>query len=185
MHRLGELRDIRNDELELMLSWRNAPDVRKNMYTQHEISFNEHVSWWNSIQSRTDQKYFMYEVEDQPCGIVAFNKIDLLNENSLWAFYASPDAAKGTGSRMELLALEYAFSKLNLNKLNCEVLEFNTPVIKLHQKFGFKVEGILRQQYKNHQEYLDIYQLGILADEWNGVRNEMLEKLVKISERKS
>lgn len=185
MHRLGELRNIRNDELELMLSWRNAPDVRKNMYTQHEISLNEHISWWNSIQSRADQKYFMCEVENKPCGIVAFNQIDLLNKNSLWAFYASPDAAKGTGSRMEFLALEYAFCDLNLNKLNCEVLAFNTPVIKMHQKFGFKVEGILRQQYRNQQEYLDIYQLGILADEWKQLRNEMLEKLVKISERKS
>lgn len=185
MHRLGELRDIKDDELELMLSWRNAPGVRKNMYTQHEISLSEHLSWWNSIKTRVDQKYFMYEAEGKPCGIVAFNKIDLHNENTSWAFYASSDAAKGTGSRMEFLAIEYVFFELNLNKLNCEVLAFNSPVIKLHQKFGFKVEGIIRQQYKIEREYSDVYQLGILAEEWKELREDMLEKLIKLSERKS
>lgn len=185
MHRLGQLRSIRNDELELMLSWRNAPAVRKNMYTQHEISLNEHISWWQNIKSKADQKYFMYELNGHPWGIVAFNKFDSINENSLWAFYASPEAPRGTGSRMEFLALELAFFEFNLNKLNCEVLAFNTPVIKLHQKFGFKVEGIIRQQYKINQEFVGIYRLGILADEWSELRTGMLEKLIKMGERKS
>lgn len=184
MHRLGELRTIKDAELELMLSWRNALAVRKNMYTQHKISFNEHLSWWDRIRTRVDQKYFMYEIDGKPCGIVAFNKIDLHNKNSSWAFYASPHAAKGTGSRMEFLALECAFSELSLHKLNCEVLAFNIPVIKLHQKFGFKVEGIIRQQYIIEQNYSDVYQLGILAEEWKELRKNMLDKLVKLSERK-
>ena len=184
MHRIGKLRDIKNEELELMLSWRNAPSVRANMYTQHEIKLSEHLAWWSSIKKRTDQKYFMFEVEGKPCGVVAFNKIDLVNKNSLWAFYASPDAVRGTGSRMELLALDYAFFEMNLHKLNCEVLAFNTPVIKLHQKFGFKVEGVLRDQHKFESEYSDVYQLGILANEWSQVRANMLEKLIKLSERK-
>lgn len=184
MHRIGKLRDLKNEELELMLSWRNAPSVRANMYTQHEISFNEHVAWWSSIKNRVDQKYFMFETEDKPCGIVAFNQIDFMNNNSLWAFYASPDAVKGTGSRMEFLALDYAFSEMNLHKLNCEVLAFNTQVIRLHQKFGFKIEGILREQYKVESNYSDIYLLGILADEWSQVRTSMLEKLLTFSGRK-
>lgn len=41
---------------------------------------------------------------------------------------------------MEYLALEYAFKDMGLHKLFCEVLAFNAPVIKLHQKFGFKIE---------------------------------------------
>ena len=40
---LGGLRGIKEDELELMLSWRNAPKVRENMYTRHEISLSEHL----------------------------------------------------------------------------------------------------------------------------------------------
>lgn len=178
--KLGSLRTIKPDELELMLAWRNAPNVRANMYTRHEISLNEHLAWWNRIQARADQCYFMYESEDTPTGIVAFNDIDTTNSNSAWAFYASPQAPKGTGSRMEFLALEYAFKELQLQKLCCEVLAFNSPVIKLHQKFGFKVEGILREQHRLDNHFVDIYRLGILAPEWLQVRDAMLVKLLQL-----
>jgi UDP-4-amino-4,6-dideoxy-N-acetyl-beta-L-altrosamine N-acetyltransferase len=178
---LGMLRAIKSDELELMLSWRNAGAVRANMYTRHEISLEEHLAWWSRIQARRDQQYLMYERRDVALGVVAFNGIDTVNKNSSWAFYASPDAPKGTGSRMEFLALEKAFGELQLHKLYCEVLAFNVPVIKLHEKFGFKVEGVLRGQHLMDGTYVDVYRLGLLFDEWSGKREEMLDKLIKQS----
>ena len=58
--KLGCLRAIKPEELELMLSWRNAPSVRANMYTRHEIRLAEHRAWWERIQTCADQQYFMY-----------------------------------------------------------------------------------------------------------------------------
>lgn len=179
--KIGALRTIKPEELELMLSWRNAPGVRANMYTRHEISLAEHLAWWDRIQSRSDQQYFMYEYEGLPSGIVAFNGIDAANQNSSWAFYSSPHAPKGTGSRMEFLALELAFKQIRLHKLYCEVLAFNIPVVRLHEKFGFKIEGILRDQHKTEDTFVDIYRLGILASEWAAKREEMLIKIVQPS----
>lgn len=179
--KLGNLRAIRPEELMLMLSWRNAPSVRVNMYTQEEISQDEHIAWWERIQKRTDQKYFMYEFQDNPLGIVSFNGIDKNSKNSAWAFYASPDAPKGTGSRMEYLAIEHAFNVMQLRKLFCEVLEFNSPVIKLHEKFGFKVEGIFREHYKMNNKFFDIYRLGIFESEWEKRRNSILIKFLQFS----
>lgn len=173
MSSLGKLRAIKANELELMRSWRNEPDVRKNMYTQHEISNEEHMAWWSRTSQRDDQKYFMYERSSTPLGIVGFTLIDQSNSNCSWAFYSAPGAPRGTGSRMEFLALEYVFGALNMHKLYCEVLAFNTAVIKLHQKFGFKVEGILRQQYNSNDEYIDIIRLGLLEDEWMQNREKM------------
>lgn len=160
-----------------MLSWRNAPAVRANMYTRHEISEEEHRAWWSRTCQRTDQLYFMYEQENQPLGIVGITAIDVLNSNCSWAFYASPDAPKGTGSRMEYLTLEYVFGVLKLQKLYCEVLAFNTPVIKLHQKFGFAVEGVLRKHHLVEGAYVDIHRLGLLQAEWDNMRLDMLNKL--------
>lgn len=178
---LGRLRAIKPEELELMLSWRNAPSVRANMYTRHEISLAEHLAWWERIQTRADQHYLMYEHQGTPFGIVAFNGIDAINQNSSWAFYSSPAATNGTGSRMEYLALEHSFSGIRLHKLCCEVLAFNAPVIRLHEKFGFKVEGILREQHKTDDAFVDVYRLGMLASEWAAKREEMLRKLLLLS----
>jgi UDP-4-amino-4,6-dideoxy-N-acetyl-beta-L-altrosamine N-acetyltransferase len=178
MSDLGLLRDIADEELELMRTWRNAPAVRANMYTQHEISNEEHLTWWEKTKNRIDQKYFMYETAGHASGIAAFTSIDMQNRNAAWAFYASPSALKGTGSKMEFLMLEYAFGKLKLQKLYCEVLAFNTPVIKLHQKFGFNIEGIFRRQKKVDDDFVDIYRLGILAPEWLEQRQAMHIKLL-------
>ncbi|WP_286714662.1 UDP-4-amino-4,6-dideoxy-N-acetyl-beta-L-altrosamine N-acetyltransferase [Marinobacter sp. tcs-11] len=176
----GTIRLIQDSELELMLAWRNEPSVRENMYTTHEISLGEHQAWWAKVKESDVHKYFIYEQDKQALGVVGFTGIDQANGNSSWAFYASPSAPRGTGSRMELLALNYAFDELKLHKLCCEVLAFNTPVIKLHEKFGFKVEGILRDQYKRDDKYVDIYRLGLLADEWAEQRPKMQEKLIRL-----
>lgn len=175
----GQLRAIRSSELGMMLSWRNAPSVRANMYTRHEISMAEHLAWWERTRQRRDQQYFMYEREGYPRGIVGFTSIDPVSRNAAWAFYASPDAPKGTGSRMEYLALEHAFSELALHKLYCEVLAYNTPVLQLHSKFGFKVEGIFRDHHLVEQVFVDVHRLGMLAAEWQDLRTTVAARLAQ------
>lgn len=177
MPSLGRLRDIQTPELEQVLAWRNAPSVRQHMYTRHLISLDEHLAWWDRTRQRSDQRYFMYEHHDQPLGVVGFTAIDTTHRNASWAFYASPDAPPGTGSRMELLALDHAFGPLGLHKLHCEVMSTNPGVIRLHQKFGFQVEGVLREHHLYDDRFIDIHRLGLLAPEWQARREDMLAKL--------
>lgn len=177
---LGRLRPIVNSELELVRSWRNEPAVRKNMYTTHEISEAEHRAWWASMQGRSDCQYFMYDLGDRPEGVVGFTQIDSQQQHAFWAFYASPQAQKGTGGRMEYLALEHAFSDLKLRKLNCEVLSFNAAVIKLHQKFGFSEEGVFRAHHRLEVGWADVHRLAIFAEHWESQREEMYLKLCSL-----
>lgn len=168
---MGHLRAIRDDELDMMLGWRNAPSVRQHMYNQEEIPRQTHLAWWERIRNREDYQYFIYENEGTPRGIVAFTAINRAQSNSAWAFYADPDAPKGTGSQMEFAALEHAFNVLGLHKLHCEVLSSNTAVIRLHEKFGFQVEGVLREEFFLDNKFIDIVRLGILHCEWQDARS--------------
>jgi len=181
MSDFGRLRCIEDFELALMLSWRNDPRVRSNMYTRHEISMDEHLAWWDRYRNQQDQIYLMYEKSGMPLGIVAFNSIDLVSRHAFWAFYADPDAPQGVGSFMELLALDYAFDELNLHKLSCEVLAFNARVIRLHQKFGFSVEGVFRSHHLGDGAFVDVYRLGMLEDEWPEKRGQLLGKIERLN----
>lgn len=179
--RLGILREIREDELEMMLAWRNEPATRSKMYTRHKISLPEHLAWWARIQQSDSHIYFMYEYRGAPSGIVGFTQIDRVNRNASWGFYAAPDAARGTGSRMEFLALEKVFGPLGLHRLHGEVLAFNSVAIRLHQKFGFKTEGILREHHFVDGEFVDVHRIGLLASEWAEKREEMRSKLERLA----
>lgn len=176
---IGEFRSISIDMLDTVLEWRNAPKVRANMYTRHEISRQEHHDWWNRVAQASDKRYVLYQRGSEPLGVVGVTNIDRENGHACWAFYASPEAPPGTGSRMEFLALDYVFRELRLHKLYCEVLSFNTPVIKLHLKFGFQVEGTFREQHKTDEGFVDIVRLGMLAQEWETSREKMFEKLTQ------
>lgn len=177
MKSLGILRPINDNEIETIRTWRNSSGVRMNMYSQHEITLAEHEKWWARIKDSTTHKYFMYEANGAAMGVVGFNEVDQHNQHSFWAFYSSPDAVRGTGVNMEFLAIEYAFNTLSLHKLSCEVLSYNTAVIKLHRKFGFEVEGVFRQHRKIDLQFVDVYRLGLLSYEWSNMREKMLTKI--------
>ena len=174
---IGLLREIRNNEVELMLSWRNAPNVRANMYTHHEISLSEHLTWWERTKKNKHHHYFMYEHHSVPLGIVALTEIDLIAKSSSWAFYAAPGAPTGTGSKMEFLTLDYAFDTLGLQALDCEVLSFNIPVLKLHEKFGFQVVETVKNGHNTGSQYYDIYKLQLTASDWKQFRPLMLKRV--------
>ncbi|WP_394135651.1 UDP-4-amino-4,6-dideoxy-N-acetyl-beta-L-altrosamine N-acetyltransferase [Aliivibrio fischeri] len=172
-------KSIEEKDLEMILEWRNAPFVRKNMYTSHEIKLSEHINWYKSISKDMSKQYFIVAIDDVPVGVVGFSEINKVKGIATWAFYTSSDAPRGSGSYIEYYALEYAFNDLGLHKLRCEVLGFNQSVIKLHQKFNFMIEGKLRDAFFNEEEelYHDIYHLGILSSEWQIQREIMRNKL--------
>jgi RimJ/RimL family protein N-acetyltransferase len=68
---------------------------------------------------------------------------------------------------MEFFALSYAFEVLGIRKLCCEVFLFNTNVIKLHEKFGFKKEGHFTKHYSKNDIYEDIVCLAKFKDNWS------------------
>ncbi|WP_039462119.1 UDP-4-amino-4,6-dideoxy-N-acetyl-beta-L-altrosamine N-acetyltransferase [Vibrio navarrensis] len=172
-----EFTALSQSDLEMILEWRNAPEVRSKMYTSHEITLAEHQSWFRHLQEDKSKIYFLVRLNDEPVGVVGFSEINKVKGIATWAFYASPKAPRGTGSLMEYHALEYAFNELKLHKLRCEVLGFNSTVIKLHKKFGFQEEGVHREAFHDGDTYHDIVHLGIFEQEWIDAREELKIKL--------
>lgn len=154
------------EDLKLVLSWRNRPEVRNNMYTSHIISWQEHTSWFARIQNDQTAKYFIYLAGDKPAGVIYFTNIRILSKNAFWGFYAGDNAPLGTGVNMEYEALSYAFDKMDLHKLNCEVIGSNTSVINMHRKVGFKIEGEFRDFHHDGSYFHNVVRLGMLQDEW-------------------
>ena len=171
---------MNDQDLSLVLDWRNQENVRKYMYTNHIISKSEHEAWWESIKSRNDIIPLIFEFESQPNAFVSFSDITRSNQNASWAFYLSPSAKRGIGSLVEFFAIKYAFENLKLHKLKCEVLETNSSVIKLHKKFGFIEEGVFREEHRIEGRYIDIFRLGLLKLEWYQTSEKLHQKLIKI-----
>lgn len=161
------LRPLRDEDLAMILVWRNHPAVRRNMYNTHEITMAEHLAWWARTVNDPSARYFVYEDEGDPSGVVGFTQINTANRSASWAFYAREGARRGIGTRMEVAALSLAFGELGLSKLSCEVLSHNLRVVRMHQKFGFRIEGVFRCHHQVGDLRLDVYRLAMLAKDWH------------------
>ena len=172
---------LTENDLELILPWRNAPAVRKAMYTHHEISPEEHRAWFQRIRQDPRKRWYLYRnTEGTPQGVVYFTELDFVQRTGLWGFYVKPAAKSGTGTRMEYAALELAFGDLNLHKLNCEVLANNMAVVNLHKKVGFIQEGLFREQHFDGTRRFDVVRLGMLASEWQYHRDLLSARIKQL-----
>ena len=168
------LRQLEESDLPLILEWRNDETVRKNMYTDHIITIEEHKLWYANLNQRNDQLYFICECNEKPIGVVNFVQLDLHNHCAYWGFYLGGEQPPGRGAAMDYIALEYAFSIMKLCKLCCEVFIFNKGVIKLHQKFGFHEERVLKAHVIKAGQPEDVVSLALLSSDWESKKNKLL-----------
>jgi len=66
--------------------------------------------------------------------------------------------------------IKYAFEKMNLHRLEAEVIEYNKVSIALVEKLGFKLEGTLREGKFNEGKFWNIFRFGLLVDEYKELK---------------
>ncbi|MDH5573371.1 MAG: UDP-4-amino-4,6-dideoxy-N-acetyl-beta-L-altrosamine N-acetyltransferase [Gammaproteobacteria bacterium] len=142
------LREIQREDLEIILQWRNHPNVRKAMFTDHEITLEEHLAWWNRVKDDNTKLNLILEYEDKPVGVLNF--YDMKDGECVWGFYLDNWTERNRQSlfkiwdAMEREALDYAFNISGCKRLLGETFEFNSAVLQMHYRYGFK----------KHDEYM-------------------------------
>jgi len=168
------LREVIDSDLGMILDWRNAEAVRKNMYTNHLISVEEHRNWWERERVNERTRVLICQLDLIDVGVVTFTNYSGVGGVASWAFYSS--GQRGVGAAMERAAMDYAFDILEVRKLECEVLDFNSAVIKFHLKHGFCEEGVFRDAYLREGKLYDIHRLAIRAEDWTKIVRPALDK---------
>ena len=159
------LRDMQVDDLEMVRSWRNHPDVRRHMLTQHEISAEEHAQWFKRIQQDPQRHVVLVHEHQQPLGLVHFTPVNAQGVVD-WGFYLTPQAPKGSGGKLARMALDFAFKQQGWHKVCGQVISSNAASRRFHLKLGFSLEGVLRQQALIRHEWLSLWCFGLLSSEW-------------------
>jgi|GEM_PF-1349480 len=135
---------ISDTELQDILRWRNHPTVRQVMFTNHEISWEEHLRWWNSVKSDPSREVLLFSYQDQPIGVVQLFDIDAAAKTCHWGFYLDNKALHDNVLRMQIWlrleqeTIDYVFNHLGYQTLICETLLSNTSVVAIHRRFGFQ-----------------------------------------------
>ena len=166
LYRLKDICECSVQQQLAVLEIRNQPGVKQCMYTDHDIDVNEHLSWLATLVNNEQQKVFAVLKNDQPVGVVSVNDIDLKHSKADFAIYLDEPERVLLAVPLEFTLINYVFDHLELQKLNCQVLDSNTTVVKLHQRFGFIEEGYLRSNISKDDSRVGVYYLGLTREDW-------------------
>lgn len=166
------LRPLRERDInERYLSWINDKEITKYMET---CMFPTSLAQLQNYYKRPDKSKtdVMFAIVDKKkkrfIGTVKLGNINwvhrfaflgiMIGEKKYWN--------KGYGREACRLLLEYAFRRLNLNKVILGVYEVHRSGIKAYKKAGFKIEGRLKRILSFEGRYVDKIFMGISRDEF-------------------
>lgn len=162
---------------------RNEDSVRKVMYTDHIIDVNEHLNWINRLKQDNKQIVFAIIDKSGPLGIVSVNAVDRLHKKADWAYYLTEKERGGLGAALEFAIINFVFDAVGIEKLNCEVIEGNSTVVKLHKKFLFKEEGFRESNIIKSGNRIGVHFLGLTKHSWVTGRESLYNKYKKVFQK--
>ena len=110
---------------------------------------------------------FRIERDNKLIGELKFHSIRWFNRKAMLSVILIEEyQKKGIGEEALKTAIKFAFEKMNLHRLEAEVIAFNEPSKKLVEKLGFRLEGTLREAKYSEGKYWDIYRYGLLRKEY-------------------
>lgn len=138
------LRPINENDLPLLLTWRNREDIRLCMLNQNIITQSEHSNWYQNIKhSAQEQHYIIYYKE---LAIGAIN-IRCKNENlsstqdAEIGLYIAEEKYQGNiiAFAPALALTDFAFHHLNIKTLSSKVIASNASALKYNRQLGYNI----------------------------------------------
>src|SRR3989304_2878197 len=161
-----KLRGVKDSDIPKMAEWRNDPNIYDYFYECEPVSDITQRKWLDKhLNDPTEKLFIISTLDGKPIGTVCLIDIDLRNrktESGRFLIGERDYQNKGYGMEARMLILEYAFEYMNLNKVYGEILATNNKIIELNKKFGFTVEGLLRQHIYKGGKYLDVVIIALL-----------------------
>jgi UDP-4-amino-4,6-dideoxy-N-acetyl-beta-L-altrosamine N-acetyltransferase len=148
MDATDNLRLMSLSDLEMVRSWRNAPEVRRVMVTRHTITAQEHQAWFERHEGDPARRLWIFERERQALGFIQWAGVQAQGR-AQWGFYAVPGAPRGTGRAMCTMALNRIFNEVNLTAVEAEVMQDNIRSLALHEALGFELATVVESTYRD------------------------------------
>jgi UDP-4-amino-4,6-dideoxy-N-acetyl-beta-L-altrosamine N-acetyltransferase len=156
------LRPAIDADRDTVMRWRNHPEVRRVMFTDHLIRAEEHDAWWARVMASPDHRVLIIQYGGKDCGVVTFTRMEAPSTWS-WGFYLDPDAFAEGADRlrawngMEVSSLAWAREQLQASEVRCEVFAFNTAVLTMHLRHRFRETGrYLRERNGEQREVVQL-----------------------------
>lgn len=164
------IRIINKDDLGRITRWLNDPEISDIMGYLPTFSIESQNSYYDKLI--IDKTRFIFAIcqkeNDEHIGNVGLGNIDYIHRHAMFSIFIFEYNSRylGFGTEATRLCLDFAFNRLNLNKVYLRTSERFVSAIKMYEKIGFVKEGIMRQHYYTNGKYEDKIIYSILKSEY-------------------
>jgi RimJ/RimL family protein N-acetyltransferase len=171
------LRKFEDRDVESLYRFRNDREITRHLggfstgYSRADLA-----EWIAFHRKRSDE--VIYAIATQPSdeciGHVGLYNIDHRIRKAEFAILIGDPGAqgKGLGRAISCWMVDFGFREHNLHKIELTVLADNQRAIRLYERLGFRVDGILRDDQFRDGRYVDVVAMSILDEEWRSTREE-------------
>lgn len=134
---------LTDEELLMILSWRNHEDICKCMNTTAPIPEKEHLKFCHNLINRRDICYWMILKDQHPIGVLCAVDIDYEKETCEPGFYLTPDIM-GKGESLFVLSnyKDFLLNEIKFQGLIGHNYKDNKPSIIFTMFFGAEITGV-------------------------------------------
>lgn len=166
------LRNITEEDLELIMKWRMSDEVTRYMNTNPKLTLEGQKKWLQSVRENSDVRYWLILVDGQPAGVINLTGLNKPDGNLGWAYYIGEKKLRGikTALALEMNLYDYALVTLGKNSVYSDVFSLNTGVIQLHKLCGCEVLGERKGAVVKEGVSYDVTDMLMTADNWKKLR---------------
>ncbi|WP_217589415.1 GNAT family N-acetyltransferase [Lentibacillus saliphilus] len=159
------LRVMEKDDLEFLHQLNNDPNVMDFWFEEPYMSLEKLKDFYEKNLENDRHRQFILTENGEKIGFVGLFSMNQRDRNAEFAIMIDPaQQGKGYAKSATRLALDYAFSRLNLHKVYLIVDKANEKAVHIYEKAGFQVEGELKEHFYVNGTYHDAYSMYMLKD---------------------
>lgn len=153
--------------LETTFKWICDPRIKNGFLLRRDITYHEHLKWFESYKSDPSQKIFAIVEDGVHCGNCGFKFVSTIDQKAeLWIYLGTPSfEGKGVARRALNTLIDFGFRKLKLNKIYLHVNESNDRALRLYENLGFHLEGYFKKDMKINNGYINLKRLCYFKEE--------------------
>lgn len=174
-----------DDEIRLKLLEHRDAEPLFRLTDQNRAYLRQWMPWIDGTRTPDDTRHFIEEArrklahnegmtvgilyEGKLCGVIDYHAMNHANKRTAIGYWLAESLqGRGIMTRVCRAFTGYAFSALEMNRVEIMAGTENVRSRAIPERLGFAFEGTARQAMRLHDRYIDLAMYSMLAEDWSG-----------------